>query len=93
MAVDVAQPTLTPLGANDRTRETSPDDSADPIPFLCECDGGECGQSVWLTAAEYDEARAMHATAIVVPAHVPLGHTGATYAERYAVIDLAILYD
>ena len=84
----VAQPTRTLVGANDRIRATSPDESVDPVPFFCECDGGGCGQSVWLTAAEYDEARALHATAIVIPAHVPLAHMGATYTDRYAVIDL-----
>ena len=93
MSVEVAQPTLTPLGANDRIRETSPAGSSDPIAFLCECGSHTCDQSCWVTAAEYDNARASRPTAIVSPSHIPLGFTLAAGSDRYAVINLTLLYD
>jgi hypothetical protein len=56
---------------NDAIRETSchlRDD--EPIPFFCECNNERCCQAVWLTAPEYDQARAEPEWLALVPGHL-----------------------
>jgi len=88
MSVDAASRSHKVARVNDVIRELSPAGSCDPIPFLCECGVDGCGQSVWLTADEYDEARSSSSRVIVIPAHAPLEVTRVDHAHRYAVIDL-----
>ncbi len=50
---------------NDRLRERSYEFSDEPIVFFCECGDPHCFRPVWLTADEFDRARALGEALVV----------------------------
>jgi hypothetical protein len=57
---------------NERIRELAlrfHDGDDDPIAFVCECADETCMERVRMTAAQYDELRAIPARFVVLPGH------------------------
>jgi hypothetical protein len=57
---------------NDELGRLSPPDSADPVPFFCECTPG-CFHPVWLSVTEYDSLVADTDAPLLSAGHVGSG--------------------
>ena len=53
---------------NEEIRSGSPPDSAEPIPFFCECNGA-CFHAVWLSASDYDTLIQTPDAPLLAPGH------------------------
>ena len=54
---------------NERVREVRPEDGEDTLGFLCECGDEACTETIYLSAATYEEVRSDPTLFVVVPGH------------------------